>query len=126
MAVGCRAPLGVEGRNVRRKLGTAVKVVFDIPDNITLGDLTSAAGAIVDASTSYVDWELLASSETASGAVSPAGRVLLAIASQLPRSYTRSEPKDTSAEPPEDPPCSGPGYAHAPHGRCPGYTTDRT
>lgn len=23
-------------------------------------------------------------------------------------------------------PCSGPGYAHKPHGRCPGYTYDRT
>lgn len=22
--------------------------------------------------------------------------------------------------------CSGPGYAHAPHGRCMGYSTDRT
>lgn len=25
-----------------------------------------------------------------------------------------------------DPPCSGPGFAHAPHGECPGYGTDRT
>jgi hypothetical protein len=26
----------------------------------------------------------------------------------------------------DDPPCSGSGYAHKPHGRCPGYTYDRT
>lgn len=25
-----------------------------------------------------------------------------------------------------DPPCEGPGYAHKPHGDCPGYGTDRT
>ena len=25
-----------------------------------------------------------------------------------------------------DPPCSGSGYAHSPHGNCPGYTYDRT
>lgn len=25
-----------------------------------------------------------------------------------------------------DPPCSGSGFAHAPHGSCPGYSTDRT
>lgn len=25
-----------------------------------------------------------------------------------------------------DPPCSGPGFAHEPHGACPGYATDRT
>lgn len=25
-----------------------------------------------------------------------------------------------------DPQCSGPGYAHAPHGECTGYGTDRT
>lgn len=24
------------------------------------------------------------------------------------------------------PPCSGPGFAHGPHGGCPGYSTDRT
>jgi hypothetical protein len=29
-------------------------------------------------------------------------------------------------QPRRDPPCSGPGYAHAPHGDCPGYATDRT
>lgn len=23
-------------------------------------------------------------------------------------------------------PCSGPGYAHGPHGKCPGYSKDRT
>jgi hypothetical protein len=26
----------------------------------------------------------------------------------------------------QDPPCSGPGYAHKAHGNCPGYGTDRT
>lgn len=25
-----------------------------------------------------------------------------------------------------DPPCTGSGYAHKPHGNCPGYSTDRT
>lgn len=28
--------------------------------------------------------------------------------------------------PRRDPPCSGSGYAHAPHGDCPGYAMDRT
>jgi hypothetical protein len=26
----------------------------------------------------------------------------------------------------QDQPCSGPGYAHKPHGACPGYAYDRT
>lgn len=26
----------------------------------------------------------------------------------------------------DDQPCDGPGYAHRPHGRCPGYVYDRT
>lgn len=32
-------------------------------------------------------------------------------------SWTRQKP---------DPPCDGSGYAHKPHGECPGYTYDRT
>lgn len=26
----------------------------------------------------------------------------------------------------QDQPCSGPGYSHKSHGKCPGYSTDRT
>lgn len=26
----------------------------------------------------------------------------------------------------QDKPCSGGGYAHGPHGKCPGYSTDHT
>lgn len=29
-------------------------------------------------------------------------------------------------DPKGDPPCTGPGFSHAPHGRCSGYSTDRT
>lgn len=31
-----------------------------------------------------------------------------------------------TSTPNDDPPCSGSGYAHKPHGRCKGYTYDRT
>ena len=33
---------------------------------------------------------------------------------------------DTETAIKPDPPCSGSGYAHKPHGDCPGYTYDRT
>jgi len=26
----------------------------------------------------------------------------------------------------DDPPCTGSGYSHKPHGKCTGYSTDRT
>lgn len=26
----------------------------------------------------------------------------------------------------QDRPCTGPGYSHPPHGKCPGYSHDRT
>jgi len=58
-----------------------MKIVIDIPDQVTLGDLQAAQGAIFNASTMYVDWEELASGSP--DAVAKPGVILLAIAAAL-------------------------------------------
>ncbi len=59
-------------------------ITITLPENITLGDITAAKGAIIEASTGYVDWELLYE-QTAHNerAISAPGRLLLAIVHQL-------------------------------------------
>lgn len=61
----------------------ATTTTIAIPDDTTIGDMHAAAGAVLDASASFVDWEQLA--ETGSGATSPPGLLLLSLAGQLAR-----------------------------------------
>jgi hypothetical protein len=59
-----------------------MKLVVDLPEGVTLGDITAAKGAVVEASTGYVDWEELYEGD-ARKAISGPGKVLLAIVHQL-------------------------------------------
>lgn len=56
-------------------------IQIQLPDDITLGDIASAKGAIIEASGNYVDWAKLYNKE--GDAISAPGRILLAIAHQL-------------------------------------------
>lgn len=58
-----------------------MKVTITLPDNVTCGDLLTAAGAVMDASTSFVDWEELHHHNP--DAISAPGRVLLDLSHQL-------------------------------------------
>lgn len=60
-----------------------MKLAITLPDEATHGDLLKAAGAIVAASTDFVDWEELRMYEQAPQGIDPAGRILLDLASQL-------------------------------------------
>lgn len=56
-------------------------ITLTLPDNIVNGDLLAASGAVVQASTMFVDWDGLHNKEP--DAIGPAGRVLLDLARQL-------------------------------------------
>lgn len=58
-----------------------MKLEIDIPDGVTIGDLTTVAGAMLKASTEFVDWDAMAEGETQS--IGMPGRVLLAMATRL-------------------------------------------
>jgi hypothetical protein len=58
-------------------------ITIKLPEDVTLGDITSARGAIIEASTSYVDWEKLYDRDDERESISAPGRVLLAVAHQL-------------------------------------------
>ena len=66
---------------------TKTSITIELPPGLTLGDITSARGAIIEASTCYVDWEMLYSHDGTHDdtdlAVSSPGRLLLAVAHQL-------------------------------------------
>ena len=74
-----------------------MRYIIDLPDNITLGDITAAKGAIIEASTGYIDWDRLSDEPRGESdhAISAPGRILLAVAHQLG--------KDLPAPPPERP-----------------------
>lgn len=54
---------------------------IDVPEGTTMGDLLEASGAVLNASTTFVDWEKLASRDI--DAISLPGHILLAVAKQL-------------------------------------------
>lgn len=56
-------------------------ITIDIPDDATSDDLKAASGAIIEASTSWVDWEIL--NEDGDNAIGAPGRILLAVARGL-------------------------------------------
>ena len=56
-------------------------IEIEIPDDVTVGDLITARGAIFDASTIFVDWEKLY--EGGIDAVNPVGRLLLGLAAGI-------------------------------------------
>jgi hypothetical protein len=58
-------------------------VEIDLPAGYTIGDLTTAAGAIFKASTEFVDWEELA--ERNPNAIQNPGLICLAVARALER-----------------------------------------
>lgn len=64
-------------------------ITLTLPEHVTKGDLLEASGAIIEASTTFVDWDRLASPENPSApasetsAVSTPGLVLLSLARQL-------------------------------------------
>ena len=59
-------------------------ITIEQPPGLTLGDITSARGAIIEASTSYVDWEQLYGGDPEGPtAISAPGKLLLAVAHQL-------------------------------------------
>jgi hypothetical protein len=60
-------------------------VTIELPPGLTLGDITSARGAIIEASTNYVDWEKLYMGDDATKAVAigAPGKLLIAVAHQL-------------------------------------------
>lgn len=60
-----------------------MQITITLPDDATVGDLTTASGAIFKAATEFVDWDKLREEEP--GGVSPAGVMLLDIANQLGR-----------------------------------------
>lgn len=60
-----------------------MKLTIDIPDDVTIGDLQAAQGAIFNASTTYVDWDALHNDE--SGAIGKPGIILLSLARELER-----------------------------------------
>lgn len=60
------------------------KIVIELPEDATLGDITAARGAIVEASTGYVDWaELYGREHPRLSAIGAPGRILLAVVHQL-------------------------------------------
>lgn len=56
-------------------------ITVDLPEHSTMGDIREAQGTIFNASTEYVDWELLHGGRP--DAISSPGTLLLAIAHQL-------------------------------------------
>lgn len=60
-----------------------VKIEIDLPDGVTIGDIREAQGAIMNASTDFVDWSEIYESESSRNAISAPGRILLDIARQL-------------------------------------------
>lgn len=62
-------------------------VELKLPAGVTCAQLFAASGAILNASTDFVDWEALhqAVPQAASNAISPEGRLLLDLAGQLAR-----------------------------------------
>jgi hypothetical protein len=64
-------------------------ITIELPDGLTMGDITSARGAIIEASTNYVDWEKLYNNNdperhhVTSDPISAPGMLLLAVAHQL-------------------------------------------
>lgn len=65
------------------------RIVIDLPDDITIGDMLTVKGALIDASTSFVDWADLSLGERdgqtsrVPNPISAPGRILLALAHQL-------------------------------------------
>ncbi len=56
---------------------------LDVP-GATLGDYAAAKGAIYEAATAFIDWEILHGGGHDAEAIAPAGRILLEIARRLP------------------------------------------
>lgn len=56
-----------------------------IPKGLTCGDIMKAQGSIINASANFIAWEDICSGEPdkISTAISPAGKLLIAIAHQL-------------------------------------------
>lgn len=71
-------------------------ITIKIPDDINIGGILEAQGAIINASTSFVSWEDLYGDdlEKKKKAITPAGKLLLAIAHQLnPSAENRAKSK---------------------------------
>jgi hypothetical protein len=59
-------------------------ITITLPEGCTMGDIASARGAIIEASTNYVDWEQLYGGDPSDdAAISAPGKLLLAVAHQL-------------------------------------------
>lgn len=58
-----------------------IQINLDLPDNVTMGDVESVQGALMNASTMYVDWEKLY--HKSADAIGIPGLILLDIAKQI-------------------------------------------
>jgi hypothetical protein len=61
-------------------------ITIELPEDTKLGDLTTVAGHLVEASTEHVDWEALHFGQP--GAVGTPAVILLRIADQIKRHKT--------------------------------------
>jgi hypothetical protein len=58
-----------------------MKIEIELPEGVSMGDLTAAGGAVLKASAAFVDWDDLYNGT--GQAISSEGRILIAIATQL-------------------------------------------
>lgn len=73
------------------------------------------------------DVEMLSGTGAVVSGIDPPGWVIVRVRKNGEHRRVKSETLTrVESTPNPDPQCSGPGYAHAPHGNCMGYGTDRT